>query len=176
MERLSVWTGRLSAGLCVIACAMVAAMMLMICADILLRNLPVAWGVTRGLPWANEISETMLYLMTMLAAPWLLRQGQHIRVDILLRALPGKVAWTCEWIADVLALGCCLAMVVYGVKATVASHATDAMSIKTLVTPEWWGLAVLPLAFAVLAVEVVIRMNALQLGPRAVREDAVSAS
>jgi TRAP-type C4-dicarboxylate transport system permease small subunit len=176
MQHLAAWVGRVSAGLAAIACALLAAMMLMICADILLRNLPVAWGITRGLPWANEISETMLYLMTMLAAPWLLRRGQHIRVDILLRALPGRVAWTCELIADSLALICCLAMVLYGVKATVASFTTGAMSIKTLVTPEWWALAVLPLAFAVLAVEVIIRMYALQRGPRAVREDAVSAS
>ena len=43
---------------------------------------------TAGLAWSNEMSEHMLYCMTMLAAPWLLRQGQHIRVDILLRALP----------------------------------------------------------------------------------------
>ena len=176
MQRLAAWVGRVSAGLAAIACALLAAMMLMICADILLRNLPVAWGITRGLPWANEISETMLYLMTMLAAPWLLRRGQHIRVDILLRALPGRVAWACELLADALALACCLAMVLYGVKATVASFTTGAMSIKTLVTPEWWALAVLPLAFAVLAVEVIIRMYALQRGPRAVREDAVSAS
>ena len=29
----------------------------------------------RGLAWANEISEAMLYLITMLTAPWLLRRG-----------------------------------------------------------------------------------------------------
>ena len=45
-------------------------------------------GLPRGLAWSNEISELMLYLITLLAAPWLLREGQHIRVDIVLRALP----------------------------------------------------------------------------------------
>ena len=35
----------------------------------------------------------MLYLITMCVAPWLLRQGQHIRVDILLQALPPRLAW-----------------------------------------------------------------------------------
>ena len=43
-----------------------------------------------GIPWSSEVSEDILYLMTLLAAPWLLRQGQHIRVDILLRAVPPR--------------------------------------------------------------------------------------
>ena len=50
------------------------------------------------------------------------------------------------------------------------------MTIKTLVTPEWWFLAPLPVAFLLLAVEVLFRVRRLWLGPRAPREDAVSAS
>ena len=61
-------------------------MMLIIGADVGLRNLGSA-----GMPWSNEVSEDILYLVTLLAGPWLLRQGQHIRVDILLRALPAQV-------------------------------------------------------------------------------------
>jgi len=54
----------------------------------------------RGLDWSNDLTEAMLYLITMCAAPWLLRQGQHIRVDIVLRAIPKRIAWYCEWFAD----------------------------------------------------------------------------
>ena len=68
------------------ACLLLA-MMLMICGDVLLRNVAVP-GLPRGIAWSNEISELMLYLLTMLAAPWLLRGGRHIRVDIVLRVLP----------------------------------------------------------------------------------------
>ena len=70
---------------------MLLAMMLIIVADVLLRNVAVP-GLPRGLPWSNEISELMLYLITLCVAPWLLRQGQHIRVDIVLQrasAAPG---------------------------------------------------------------------------------------
>ena len=44
----------------------------------------------------------MLYLITMCVAPWLLRQGQHIRVDIVLQR-PAARAWpgACEWVGDV---------------------------------------------------------------------------
>ena len=51
-------------------------MVVLVTADILLRN------ITRtGFPWANEVSEYALYAMTLLAAPWLLRRGQHVRID-----------------------------------------------------------------------------------------------
>ena len=69
-----------------LGCAILLAMMLIIVADVALRNIGVP-GLPGGLAWSNEISELMLYLITMCVAPWLLRQGQHIRVDILLQAL-----------------------------------------------------------------------------------------
>lgn len=157
------------------ACVLIAAMTLMICADVLLRNVPLIPGV-QGLAWSNELSETGLYLITMLAAPWLLREGRHIRVDIVLRAIPAKAGWVCEWISDAIAFACCACMVVYGARATWESFSQGSITIKTLVMPEWWALAPLPAAFALLAVEVLFRMRRLALGPQAPRDDAVSAS
>jgi TRAP-type C4-dicarboxylate transport system permease small subunit len=175
VERLSALYGKLLEGLALAACALLFLMMLMICADVLLRNVRLIEGV-RGLAWSNEVSEAMLYLITMLAAPWLLRRGQHIRVDILLRAIPPRLAWYSEWLCDVLALGCCVVMLWYGAHMAAASKAAASLSIKTLVTPEWWLLAPLPVAFFLLAVEVLFRMRRLWLGARAPRSDAVSAS
>ncbi|HEY6820984.1 MAG TPA: TRAP transporter small permease subunit, partial [Burkholderiales bacterium] len=127
------------------------------------------------LEWSNDLSEAMLYLITLCAAPWLLRRGQHIRVDIVLRALPRMVAWYCEWAVDVLALGCCLVMVLYGTRMAYASFKSGALSIKTLITPEWWLLAPLPIAFLLLAIEVLFRMHRLARAERGPREDAVTA-
>ena len=174
MERLSALYGRLLAGLALAACALLFLMMLMICADVLLRNVVLIPGM-RGLAWSNEVSESMLYLITMLTAPWILRRGQHIRVDIVLVAIPKKTAWYCEWLADAFALACCLIMMVYGFSAAVASYRAGSMAIKTLITPEWWTLAPLPVAFALLAIEVLFRMRRLYAGERGPRDDAVSA-
>lgn len=167
--------GRVLEALALGACALIGLMMLMICADVLLRNLPLVAGVD-GLAWSNELSETGLYLITMLAAPWLLREGRHIRVDILLRAIPRKAGWICEWIADAIAFACCATVLFYGARATWESYAQNSITIKTLVMPEWWTLAPLPAAFALLAIEVLFRMRRLALGPQAPRDDAVSAS
>jgi TRAP-type C4-dicarboxylate transport system permease small subunit len=174
MDQLEAAYGKLLEAFALAACALVLGMTLMICADVLLRNVRIIPGMV-GLEWSNEISEGMLYLITMLTAPWLLRRGQHIRVDIVLRAVPRHVGWLFEWIVDVLGLACCLAIAYYGARATLASYQAGSISIKTLVTPEWWLLSVLPVAFLALSVEMLFRMRRLALGERAPRDDAVSA-
>jgi TRAP-type C4-dicarboxylate transport system permease small subunit len=173
MDWLEAAYGKLLEALALAACALVFGMTLMICADVLLRNVRVVPGLV-GLEWSNEISEAMLYLITMLTAPWLLRKGQHVRVDIVLRAVPKRVGWVFEWIVDVLGLACCLVIAYYGARAALASFKAGSMSIKTLVTPEWWLLSVLPVAFLALSLEMLFRMRRLALGERSPRDDAVS--
>jgi TRAP-type C4-dicarboxylate transport system permease small subunit len=167
--------GALIEGLALAASVALLAMVGVICADVLTRNVAVP-GMPRGVAWSNEVSELLLYAITLLAAPWLLREGRHIRVDIVLRALPARVAYACEWIADVLGLVACLWLVVYGASATLKSQQSGALSIKTLVMPEWWFLAALPACFALLAIEFVFRMRRLAGADVGPREDAVSAA
>ena len=94
----------------------------------------------------------------------------------MLRALPKRAAYACEWIADGLGFACCLWLVFYAASATQKSWASDALSIKTLVMPEWWILLPLPICFLLLAVEFVFRMRRLKQGEVGPRDDAVSAA
>lgn len=175
MDRLSDSYGRFLAGLAMVGCAILMAMMFIIVADVALRNLALP-GLPQGLAWSNEISELMLYLITMCVAPWLLRQGQHIRVDIVLQAMPPQVAWGLEWVGDVIGLACCGVIAWFGTQAAWSSYVSGAVNIKTLVTPEWWALAPLPLVFVLLGIEMIFRMIRLQRAERGPRNDAVSAA
>jgi TRAP-type C4-dicarboxylate transport system permease small subunit len=171
MARLSEWYGRLLNALVLVACLLLLIMTIMIGADVVSRN--VGGG---GVAVSNELSEDILYLMTLLAAPWLLRQGQHIRVDIILRALPVRAAWLLEWVGDIVGFLCCLYFVWYGYLITRASYDAGSINIKTLVTPEWWTLAPLPLGFALLGIEFIFRMHRLSVAEVGLRDDAVSAA
>ena len=73
-------------------------------------------------------------------------------------------------------LACCLALGYFGAVATWASYRDGALSIKTLVTPEWWWLVALPVTFSLLAIEMLFRMHRLAVGERGPRHDAVSAA
>jgi TRAP-type transport system small permease protein len=170
-EGLSFLYGRLLEGMLALACVLLLAMTLLIGLDVLLRNLG-----SGGIAPSNELSEDALYLITLLAAPWLLREGRHIRIDILLRALPEQLGWALEWASDAIGLVCCLYFVWYGARATLDSISSGALSIKTLILPEWWLLVPMPAAFALLAIEFLFRMHRLARGERRPREDAVSAA
>jgi TRAP-type C4-dicarboxylate transport system permease small subunit len=172
LGRLSAAYGRFLTGLALAGCAVLFAMMLLICADVLLRNVRFVQGVY-GISWSNEVTEYCLYLITLLTAPWLLRQGQHIRIDILLRVLPLRLAWYCEWAGDLVALACCIVIAFVGWHATASSLAIGSMVVKTLAVPEWWLLAPLQVTFVLLAIEVLFRMERLRTA-RGPRDDAVS--
>jgi TRAP-type C4-dicarboxylate transport system permease small subunit len=173
-ERASGAFGRLLAVLAALGCALLAALLTIIVSDVALRNIALP-GLPRGLAWSNEISELLLYLITLSVAPWLLRRGQHIRVDIVLRAIPPRLAWALEWVGDAIGLGCCIVLAWYATQAAWASYKAGAVNIKTLVTPEWWWLSPLPAIFVLLAIEMVFRMVRLARAERAPRDDAVSA-
>jgi TRAP-type C4-dicarboxylate transport system permease small subunit len=175
IDRASGLYGRFLEWLAMLGCVILLAMMLIIVADVALRNLAIK-GLPGGLEWSTEISELMLYLITTSVAPWLLRQGQHIRVDIVLQAIPPRMAWTLEWLGDAIGLACCLVIATYGTQAAWSSYLSGAVNIKTLVTPEWWALAPLPLVFVLLGIEMIFRIIRLKRGVRGPRHDAVSAA
>ncbi len=174
-DQISAVYGRFLERLALLGCLILMAMMLIIVADVALRNLAVA-GLPQGLAWSNEVSELMLYLITMCVAPWLLRQGQHIRVDIVLLVLPRRLAWSLEWVGDLTGLACCAVIAWFGTQAAWSSYMSGAVNIKTLVTPEWWSLAPLPLVFVLLGIEMIFRMIRLHRAERGPRNDAVSAA
>jgi hypothetical protein len=70
MTKFSNLFGRLLNALAVAAALTLLAMVVMVTADILLRNL-----TRTGFAWSNEVSEYALYVITLLTAPWLLRRG-----------------------------------------------------------------------------------------------------
>jgi TRAP-type C4-dicarboxylate transport system permease small subunit len=171
MTRSSAVFGRLFDALATLAALMLLAMVVIVSADIVLRNIG-----GRGFVWANEISEYALYIMTLLTAPWLLRRGQHVRLDIALTFVPASIAWLMEALGDVLGFAVCVTLIRYGLDMTLESARLGAITIKNLVYPEWWLLAPLPAAFVLLAIEFLFRFHRLMTGERARRIEATSVS
>lgn len=169
MTRFATLYGRLLDGLAIIAAFTLLAMVILVSADIVLRNL-----TRTGFPWANEVTEYALYVVTLLTAPWLLRRGQHVRLDLVLTYVPARVAYVMEAAADVTGFAVCLVMLRYAIRITIESAVLGSITIKNLVFPEWWLLAPLPVCFALLAAEFVFRFDRLRHGPHGRRVEATS--
>lgn len=170
MAMLSRFFGRLFDGLGLCAALILFFMVLLVSADILLRN----FG-SRGFIWANEVSEYALYLTTIFVAPLLLRKGQHIRLDVVLAMLPPRAAWALEAAGDLFGIAVCAIFFRYSFLSTMDSWRSQSVTVKNLVFPEWWLLVPLPVIFALLTIEFCFRLHRLLTGERKQRIEATSA-
>lgn len=139
---------RLLQGLAACAAVLLGATAAAITLDVVGRNLGLF-----TLPWILEVSEYVLPLATFLVAPWLLYRNEHVRLDMLLPALP----WL-NRVADLAGLAVSAVLVVYGVRTILNSAQQGAMVFKSVVFPEWWLYAPVPLCFALLSFEFVRRL------------------
>jgi len=126
----------------------------LIALDVALRNL-----AGTGFPWLIDAIEYGLFAGTFLAAPWVLREGAHVRVDIVVTTLPPRGAALLETLADLVGLAVCLVLLWYGVKVTLTAQSLGSMVLKSIIFPEWWALAVVPVSSLLLAVEFVLRLR-----------------
>jgi TRAP-type C4-dicarboxylate transport system permease small subunit len=146
------YRGLLHAG-AVIAALLLGVTALLVTGDVVARNLGLG-----TLPWILEVSEYVLPLATFLVAPWLLARNEHVRLDVLLTSLPPRVARALAWAGDLLGLAVCAVFVIYGARAIASSAQQGSLVIKSIVFPEWWLYAPVPVCFALLAIEFVRRI------------------
>ncbi len=133
--------GQLVRMLCVLAVLLIAAMMLGISAEVLMR---IAGGAS--IPGLIELTEYALFASTFFVAPYLLRTNEHIRVDLVIARLdPGKAR-----IVECGVLGVIMAIsVITGVIATVLllrSYREGTLVFKDLIFPQWWLDWIIPLS------------------------------
>ena len=143
--------GLLHAG-AVASALLLGVLALLVTGDVLARNLGLG-----TLPWILEVSEYGLPLATFLVAPWLLHRNEHVRLDVLLTALPRPAARLLDRLSDAVGLAVSIVFVIYGARAVSSSAQQGSLIIKSVVFPEWWLYAPVPVCFAFLAIEFVRR-------------------
>jgi len=141
-------------GLGLLAGIAFAAIAVLVTLNVILRGL----GIT-NFPWLLEVSEYVLYVGTFLAAPWVLRLGAHVRVDLLVGALKGSAVCVLEIAADALGLLLCLVLARHGWNVAADAFSRGDMMFKELVIPEWPLLAVIPFSALLLAIEFARRIR-----------------
>ena len=137
------------------AAVILGAMALAVTFDVVARNL--GWGNTG---WVVELTEYSLPVATLLVAPYLLHRNEHVRLDVLLIALPKRAALLVERCADVAGMMICAVFVWYSISLIFDSARMGSMVVKTLSIPEWWQYALIPVSFILLAIEFARRLRA----------------
>lgn len=137
----------------VAAGALVGAMTFLVGYDVLARNL--GWG---SVVWVMDVTEYMLPLATCLAAPWLMYQNLHIRLDVLNMVLSPRKLAALDRVASVVGAVVSIAITWYSLGVIADSRAAGSIVLKTVIFPEWWVYTPVPFGFGLLAVECVRRL------------------
>jgi len=130
-----------------------ACLAVLITIDVTIRNLGVG-----NFPWLLEVSEYVLFASTFLAAPWVLRENAHVRVDLLLTALPRTAGRLLAGLADILGLLISAVLTWYALRVTADALERGDLIFKELVVPEWPFFVVVVVSGALLIAEFSLRL------------------
>jgi TRAP-type C4-dicarboxylate transport system permease small subunit len=133
--------GQLVRLLCVLAVLLIAAMVVGISAEVLMRmaGFPSIIGLI-------ELTEYALFASTFFIAPYLLRTNEHIRVDLVIARLdPARTRLVeCGVLMVIMAIA-----LITGIIATILmlrSYQVGTLVFKDLIFPQWWLDWIIPLS------------------------------
>lgn len=144
---------RLMAACAALSALLFGALGLLVFLDVLLRNLGIV-----NLPWGLEVSEYLLMSAAFAAAPWLLYHGDHIRVDILVRALPVGAQRVLDALSNLFGLAVCAVLAWEAAGSARDAALQGALTYKVLVFPEWWLTTPMIASFVLMTVEFARRL------------------
>jgi TRAP-type C4-dicarboxylate transport system permease small subunit len=126
----------------------IAFVTLAISADVVLR----AAGY-RTLGWTLEVSEYGLLIVCFLGAPYVLRHGDHIRVDVVLRNVGPVWKGRLLILSNLIAALTCLFLGWFAAGEALTAYMRGAILFKEIEMPQWIVLSVMPVGMLLLAWE-----------------------
>ena len=135
-------------GMAYVAALLMAAMMVVIFLDVVLRNL----GYQSSAHFFT-FTEYALLAVPCLGAPWLVREKGHVYVEILLMALSPRRRARLTWFIGAVCIVVCAIVAWYGFAVTLADYQQDNKDVRSLDMPRWIVVSFIPLSFSMMALE-----------------------
>lgn len=139
---------RLVTAMAMTGCVLLAVMFVMIVYDVTVRTI----GLTPPAA-TSALSEYFMLYVTMLAAPYLVREKAHVAVESIELVLPAAAM---PWLARLVCIVCAvlsLLLAWYSVDGIVDAVQSGEVDIRSIIIPKWVLYAPLPVGFALSAVE-----------------------
>jgi len=131
-----------------LAAATLVWLMVSVVTSVAMRNLglqPFAWLFTS--------SEYGILYMTMLGAPWLVREKGHVHIELVTAALPPPLR---RIVSRAVAAGCVVVSLVlawYGLQLFLTNIERNDYDVRAYFYPRWMLTISFPIAFSIMAVE-----------------------
>lgn len=133
------WFDALIEALALAAAALLCALVVLILVDVAARYLRLF-----SIPWSFEATEYMLYAITFLGAPWVLREEGHIAIELFVERLAPGPRRVVARIADLLGASVCVVLFFFACRVAWRSYASGTLVHKSFIFPEWWVYAGMP--------------------------------
>jgi C4-dicarboxylate transporter, DctQ subunit len=135
-------------GMAFVAAFLMAAMMVVITLDVVLRNL----GYQSSAHFFT-FTEYALLIVPCLGAPWLAREKGHIYVEIILNSLPERGRRAMTMAIGAFCIAVCLVVAWYGFQVTLNDYLQNEKDVRSMDFPRWMVVGWIPLSFLLMAVE-----------------------
>jgi TRAP-type C4-dicarboxylate transport system permease small subunit len=148
VRAIAVLYRRLLVALAVVAGALLAAMALAIVVDVVARNLglrPPAHTLT--------LTEYGLLYVTMLGAPWLVREKGHVHIELLTAALGPRARFRVTRVVYALCVLTCIVIFWFGLEVTLDQWRRAVIDVRSFDMPRWLLTASIPLSFGLMTIE-----------------------
>lgn len=140
MKRLQRWLSICETAAAALGSAIFVFITLAVCAEVVLR-----YGFNRPLVWVVEISEYALLWITFLGASWVLDQGGHVRIGILLQYLSPPAVRACGLFSSAVGAMTSLVLVVFGSQVTWTAAARGSFKPTGIDVPTWIVVVIIPI-------------------------------
>jgi TRAP-type C4-dicarboxylate transport system, small permease component len=123
-------------------------LMVSVVLSVAMRNLglqPFAWLFTSA--------EYGVFYMTMLGAPWLVREKGHVHIELLTAALPKTIRNVVSRFIALLCVAVSLVLAWYGLELLLTNIARNDFDVRAYFYPRWLLTIMFPISFLVMAIE-----------------------
>jgi TRAP-type C4-dicarboxylate transport system permease small subunit len=135
-------------GMAGVAAFLMAAMMVVITLDVILRNL----GYQSSAHFFT-FTEYALLIVPCMGAPWLAREKGHIYVEILLMSMSERMRARFTMLIGLICIAVCLVIAWYGFDVALRDYLQNEKDVRSLDMPRWMVVGWIPLSFLMMAVE-----------------------
>ena len=123
-------------------------LMVSVVASVAMRNLGI-----QPFAWLFTSAEYGLLYMTMLGAPWLVRERGHVHIELVTAALPPAARRAVSRAVAALCVAVCLVLAWYGLDLFLTNVERGDFDVRAYFYPRWLLTVTFPVAFAVMAIE-----------------------
>ena len=135
-------------GMALIAAATLIWLMVSVVTSVAMRNLGI-----QPFAWLFTSSEYGLLYMTMLGAPWLVREKGHVHIELVTAALPDHLR---KIVSRIIAAACVfvsLILAYYGLELFLTNIERNDYDVRAYFYPRWMLTISFPIAFSIMAIE-----------------------